>query len=131
MHKRNRLFIIMGLLYALVGGLLGIVWLAAPATIPGNIPRLHGHVMLLGFVAMLIYGVGLHVLPRFSGRPLYSERLANWQFYSANLGLWLLAAGWLLLNRPLLVAGGGVAWLGFALFSFNVLMTVRHYGPRG
>ncbi len=131
MHKRNRLFVIMGLFYALVGGLLGIVWLIEPTAIPGNIPRLHGHVMLLGFVAMLIYGIGLHVLPRFSGRPLYSEWLANWQFYAANLGLWLLAAGWLLLSRPLLVAGGGVTWLGFALFSFNILMTVRHYGPRG
>ena len=42
---------------------------------------------------MMIYGVGLHVLPRFSGFPLYSERVATWQFYVANAGLWLMVLG--------------------------------------
>jgi cbb3-type cytochrome oxidase subunit 1 len=131
MHKRNRLFITLALLYALLGGLVGIVWWISPGAIPGNVPRMHGHLMLLGFVAMSIYGVGLHVLPRFSGRPLHSERLANWQLYVANLGLWLLALGWVLLHDPLLIVGGAVTWTAFALFAYNVVRTVRHYGPGG
>lgn len=131
MHKRNRWFVALSLAYALLGGAIGIVWLFDPAAIPGNVARLHGHVMLLGFVAMMIYGIGLHVLPRFSGRPLWSERLANWQLYAANLGLWIMAAGWLAFNNPLVAAGGALSWLAIAMFSGNIMLTVRHYGPKG
>ncbi|MDE2089330.1 MAG: hypothetical protein KGJ12_04860 [Gammaproteobacteria bacterium] len=131
MHKRNRWFITLALIYALIGGLTGISWLAHPGLIPGNVPQLHAHIMLLGFMTMMIYGVGLHVLPRFSGRPLYSERMADWQLYVSNAGLWVMAAGWLGFGTPALAVGGAVSWLGFALFSLNILLTVRHYGPKG
>ncbi len=131
MHKRNRWFVAASLAYALLGGAIGIVWLFDPGAVPGNVARLHGHIMLLGFVAMMIYGVGLHVLPRFSGRPLWSERLANWQFYVANLGLWIMAAGWLAFNNPVVMAGGAVSWAAIAMFSGNIMLTVRHYGPKG
>lgn len=131
MHKRNRLFVTLSLIYALLGGAIAIVWLIAPASIPGNVARLHGHIMLLGFVAMMVYGVGLHVLPRFSGRPLFSERLANWQLYVANGGLWVMAAGWLSLRNGVVAAGGVLSWLGIAMFALNIVMTVRHYGPKG
>lgn len=131
MHKRNRLFITVALLYGLIGGLIGIGWLLDPRLVPGNAAVLHGHIMLLGFIAMMIYGVGLHVLPRFAGRPLYSERLADWQLYLANLGLWLMAAGWLAERNALLVAGGALSWLAIGFFTVNILATVRHYGPEG
>jgi cbb3-type cytochrome oxidase subunit 1 len=131
MHKRNRLFITLSLLYGLLGGLIGITLLLDPSALPGDVPLLHGHIMMLGFIAMMIYGVGLHVLPRFSGRPLYSERLADWQLYIANLGLWIMAAGWMTLREPLLATGGALSWLGIALFTVNILFTVRHYGPGG
>jgi len=131
MHTRNRLFITFALIYALAAGLIGLGRLTVPGWLPGDIPRLHGHLMLLGFVAMMIYGIGLHVLPRFSGRPLFSERLANWQLYLANGGLWLMAAGWLGRSAPLVATGGAVTWVAMALFSLNILLTVRHYGPKG
>ncbi len=131
MHKRNRLFITLSLVYALLGGLLAIVWLIHPSWIPGDVARLHAHIMLLGFIAMMIYGVAFHVLPRFSGRALHSERLANVQLYLVNAGLWLMAAGWLSLQHWLIGLGGGLSWVGMALFSYNILRTVRHYGPRG
>ena len=131
MHKRNRLFITLSLIYGLLGGLIGITLLLDPSALPGDVALLHGHIMMLGFIAMMIYGVGLHVLPRFSGRPLYSERLADWQLYIANLGLWIMAAGWMTLRELLLVAGGALSWLGIALFTVNILFTVRHYGPGG
>ncbi|MEJ2362507.1 MAG: hypothetical protein P8Z75_14030, partial [Gammaproteobacteria bacterium] len=115
MHPRNRLFITAALLYGLLGGLLMLAWLLWPAAIPGNIPRLHAHLMLLGFMAMMVYGVGLHVLPRFSGRPLFSERLANWQLYVANVGLLIMVAGWLSLHNAIIAAGGVLSWLAMAL----------------
>ncbi|MHB8455232.1 MAG: hypothetical protein ACYDDO_11195 [Acidiferrobacterales bacterium] len=129
MHKRNRLFVALSLVYALIGGLIGIVWLYDPGLLPGDVPRLHGHIMLLGFVAMMIYGVGLHVLPRFSGNPLFSERLANWQLYVSNAGLWLMAAGWLMTRNVLVFAGGAVSWAGIGMFALNIVLSVKVYGP--
>lgn len=131
MHKRNRLFVTLALIYALLGGLIGILRLVFPDLLPGNIPRLHGHVMLLGFVAMMIYGVGLHVLPRFSGYPLYSERVANWQLYVSNAGLLAMIAGWLLLSDSVVAAGGALTWTGMAMFAFNIMLTVKAHGPAG
>jgi hypothetical protein len=130
-HKRNRLFVTLSLAYALIAGLIGLIQLTVPGLIPGDVPRLHGHLMLLGFVVMMIYGVGLHVLPRFSGRSLFSERLANVQLYVANIGLWVMAAGWLALRDAVVMVGGVLSWLAIGLFTVNVLLTVRHYGPRG
>ena len=40
----------------------------------------HVHLNLLGFVTMMIYGVAYHVIPRFSGTPLFSRRLAGAQY---------------------------------------------------
>ncbi len=131
MHKRNRLFITLSLAYALTGGLIGIVWLSDPALIPGDVARLHGHIMLLGFIAMMIYGVGLHVLPRFSGNPLFSERLANWQLYVSNAGLWLMSAGWLVMSNVFVLIGGAVSWVGIGMFTLNIMLTVRAHGPAG
>ena len=131
MHKRNRLFVTLSLIYALIGGLLAIAWLYKPGLIPGDIPQLHGHIMLMGFIAMMIYGVGLHVLPRFSGHPLFSERMANWQLYVCNAGLWLLSAGWLGSPKILLTIGGVISWVGMGMFAINIMLTVKVRGPAG
>jgi len=129
MHKRNRIFITIGLLYALLGGIVALVRLINPDLIPGNVPRAHGHIMLLGFFLMFIYGVGLHVLPRFSGFPLYSERMANWQLYFANAGLPIMIAGWLALINWLVVIGGVVTYAAIVMFGVNMLLTVKAKGP--
>ena len=131
MHRRNRLFVTLSLAYALLGGLIGITWLADPGLIPGDVARLHGHIMLLGFIAMMIYGIGLHVLPRFSGNPLFSERLANWQLYVSNGGLWLMSAGWLGTFNLLVLIGGMVSWIGIGMFALNIMLTVKVHGPAG
>lgn len=131
MHKRNRLFVTLSLVYALIGGLVGIAWLYDPGLIPGNVASLHGHIMLLGFIGMMIYGIGLHVLPRFSGNPLFSERLANWQLYVSNAGLWLMSAGWVMTFNHLVLIGGVVSWAGIGMFALNIMLTVKAHGPAG
>lgn len=130
MLKRNRWFITLALAYALLAGLVGFARLEAPSLLPGDIPRLHGHLMLLGFVAMMIYGIGLHVLPRFADRPLFSERLADGQFVLANIGLWVMLYGWLYGTDIALELGGFLSWLGMVMFAFNIMMTVRLFGRR-
>jgi cbb3-type cytochrome oxidase subunit 1 len=129
MHKRNRWFVTIGLAYGLLGGLVALTHLLAPGIIPGNVPRAHGHIMLLGFILMMIYGVALHVLPRFSGQALYSERLANLQLYIANIGLPIMIAGWLSLLNWLVLLGGIFVYTGIAFFALNIFLTVRPKGP--
>ncbi|MDH5534926.1 MAG: hypothetical protein OEZ08_05045 [Betaproteobacteria bacterium] len=129
MHRRNKLFVTIGLIYGLLGGLLMLAWLAAPGLVPGNALRMHGHMMMLGFVLMTIYGVGLHVIPRFGGYPLHSERVANVQFWLANVGLPLMLAGWLVGAGWLTGLGGALTVAAMAFFGGNMILTVRLRSP--
>ena len=131
MLPRNRWFIAAALAYALLGGLLGLGWLLDPGALPPLALRAHAHLMLVGFVGMMIFGVGLHVLPRFTGRALFSERIADAQFWLANLGLLSMVAGWLFALPIFSPAGGGMLWVAFALFALNVAATVRPWARRG
>ncbi len=47
----------------------------------------HVHFNLLGWMSMMIYGVGYHILPRFSGNPVAYPGLMKWHFWMANIGL--------------------------------------------
>ena len=79
-----------------------LVWFAAGVTLglamavypPLVVYRTaHLHLNLLGFVAQMIYGVSLHVVPRFFGHPIVHPRLAAAQFWLAQVGMILLATG--------------------------------------
>ena len=129
MHKRNRLYVTVGLIYGLLGGLLMIFRLIDPQFVPGNVLRIHGHMMLLGFVLMTIYGVGLHVIPRFGGYPLRSELVASIQFWLANAGPPLMIGGWLLYADWLVALGGALSVMAMTLFGINMLLTVRWRSP--
>jgi heme/copper-type cytochrome/quinol oxidase subunit 1 len=109
--------------------LLMLVRLVDPALIPGDAARAHAHMMLLGFVLMTIYGVGLHVLPRFGGYPLRSERVASIQFWLANIGLPLMVAGWLTYTNWPVTLGGVLTVAAMALFGINMILTVRLRSP--
>lgn len=129
MHRRNRLYVAIGLVYGLLGGLLMLLRLIDPQLVLGNVLRIHGHMMMLGFVLMIIYGVGLHVIPRFGGYPLRSERVATVQFWLANAGLPLMIAGWLTYDNRLVALGGAFTVGAMALFGINMLLTVRWRSP--
>jgi len=47
----------------------------------------HSHLNMLGWVSMMIYGVGYHILPKFMGRQMYSKKIGEVQFWVANAGL--------------------------------------------
>jgi cbb3-type cytochrome oxidase subunit 1 len=130
MLPRNRWFIAAALMYALLGGLLGLAWLVAPGHLPGLALRAHAHLMLVGFVGMMIFGIGLHVLPRFTGRALYSERVADAQFVLVNLGLVSMVIGWLAAEPLVATAGGALLWSGFLAFGVNAIGTVRPWARR-
>ena len=129
MHPRNRLFVALALVYGLAGGLLALARLAAPQLVPGDVVRAHAHLMLLGLVLMSIYGIGLHVLPRFGGYALRSERLAWLQFWLANAGLPLMVAGWLASLHWAVTLGGALSVVAMLAFGVNVVFTVRFSPP--
>jgi hypothetical protein len=55
---------------------------------------LHAELNLWGWVTLLIYGFGYHMLPRFTGRPLRRPRLADLQSMLAIAGVAITALGW-------------------------------------
>ena len=83
----------------------------------------HAHMTAVGFLTMLVFGVGYQLLPRLFGHPLRSNRLAIAHLYLANLGLAALVLGFLL--RPHVTFGA--RWLtgtGGVLFALGALMWV-------
>ena len=94
----------------------------------------HLHMLLLGFVAMMIYGVAYHVIPRFVGFPLYSGRAAGWHWWMSNVGLVLMVAGFVVRARSgavvtvLLSVGGILAAFGAYTFAYVLWRTLD--GPK-
>jgi cbb3-type cytochrome oxidase subunit 1 len=95
MDKYAKAFVKASLIYLGIGVLMGIVMLIWP-DMRFTYSRVHVHLLLLGFMAMMIYGVGYHILPRFMGRPVYSHRLGNVQVWIANITLIGLSLSWIL-----------------------------------
>ncbi len=95
MDKYAKAFVRSSLIYLGIGSLLGISMVLWP-DIRFMITRVHTHITLLGFMAMMIYGVGYHILPRFMGRPVYSQRVGNVQVWLANMTLTGLSISWLM-----------------------------------
>jgi cbb3-type cytochrome oxidase subunit 1 len=90
----------------------------------------HLHMLLLGFVVMMIAGVAYHVLPRFSGAALYSRRLALWHLVIANVGLVVLVAGFVVrfsstsAGAWLLGIGGTLSAAGAYALGWNLWRTL-------
>ncbi len=122
-------FIIMSIVYLGLATILGILMLAHESLM--TLKFVHSHLNLLGWVSMMIYGVGYHILPRFMGRLLYSPRLGEVQFYLANLGIMGLIVFYTLniyapsgLYLSLTVASGVVEAVSIFLFFYNMLRTL-------
>jgi cbb3-type cytochrome oxidase subunit 1 len=92
MIAATRVAVAAALLYFLVGNLLGL--LLGTGVISHAWRPAHAHLNLLGFVAMMIYGVAYHALPRFRGVPLRRTGLALVQVILANVALVGMALSW-------------------------------------
>ena len=116
---------------------LGVTLGGAMAIQPGWIVYrpVHVHMNLLGFVTMMIYGVAYHVIPRFTGHPLHSRRLAGVQWWLANIGLAIMAVGFAMRARGGLDVATAVLGVGGVMsaaaaygFVYNLWRTID--GPR-
>jgi hypothetical protein len=85
MDRYTKAFVVAALVYFFLAALLG-AWMGS-ATPAGWVRFAHVHFNLLGFMAMMIYGVGYFILPRFNGRILHWPSWVPLHFYVANVGL--------------------------------------------
>jgi len=117
----------MSVIYFIAGALVGLVMILSPGE-TGYYVSSHTHLNLLGFMSMMIYGVGYHILPKFSGRNIYSPMIMNAQFWIGNAGLVGMVAGWLVLRgdvSPVLIISAMLSLTSVVLFAFNILKTIK------
>ncbi|MGZ8376133.1 MAG: hypothetical protein ACXW0Z_02725 [Gemmatirosa sp.] len=121
-------FLKASLAWLTLGVTLGVAMAAHPAWAVYR--PAHMHMVLLGFVTMMIYGVAYHVIPRFTGNPLHARRLPGWHWWGANVGLLLMVVGFLLRPHvgaaatPVLAAGGTLAAAGAYAFAWVIWRTI-------
>ena len=134
MGRATQVFLIASLIYLVLGVTIGVILTIHPGAI-GDFMAMHAHINLLGWVSMMVFAVAYHVLPRFSGRELYSERLANTHVILANAGLIGLMISWPLSRLNLTpevhvfsVVSALCYAVGAYLFVYNILRTILGKG---
>ncbi|MCK5286967.1 MAG: cbb3-type cytochrome c oxidase subunit I [Thermodesulfovibrionia bacterium] len=122
----------MSVIYFATGVMFGMIMLLWPDS-SGYYRPVHVHLNLLGFMSMMIYGVGYHILPRFSGEPVYSPLLTRIQFWFANAGLLGMAVSWPFvvsetnaeLFNPILIISAFLSLAAIIFFTINILKTIK------
>lgn len=120
-------FIRASLLWFVAGISMGLAMAIHPAWIVYR--PAHAHMNLVGFVVMMIFGVGYQILPRFFGHPIHSRWMASSHIWLANVGLAGMVAGFFLApnigpsGMVVTAVGGGVWSLGAFGFVYNMWRT--------
>ncbi len=123
-------FLRASLLWLVAGTALGVAMAIHPAW--AIFRTAHFHILLLGFVTMMIAGVAYHVIPRFTGAPLHAPRLALVHLVIANLGLAALVCGFAARMRAAawapgsLAGGAALSVLGAWFLAWNLWRTIDH-----
>lgn len=124
-----RRFIIMSIVYLGISSLVGIAMLGSEKAMA--LKFVHSHLNMLGWVSMMIYGVGYHILPKFMGRAMHSRTLGEIQFWMANIGLVAMLVFYTVnVYSPsgalvmVTVAAGVLETASIFLFFYNMLMTL-------
>jgi len=128
MDKFPRMFIISSVVYLLIGTLIGVT-MASHALDP-LYRFIHIHLNLFGFMAMMVFGVAYHILPRFMGKALKFPKLVPVHYFTANIGLigmmvTYAAGGYIDMDSK--VAGSlfamfaGFSTLAVMIFAFNLI----------
>ena len=123
MSRPSLLFIRASITYLVIGILFGAYMAFNPKKIEMLIP-IHAHLNLLGWVMMMIFGVGYYIIPAVAGRKLFSLKMARVQFWIANSGL----IGFLIIlpqnngdNKPALMIFAILIVVSILLFTYNIV----------
>lgn len=132
MDKIPRLFIITGLIYLCVSSILGLL-----ITIGPGYSFMHSHLALIGWVSFFIFGFIYDIIPRFSGKELFSEKLGKVHFWLGNIGLIGLSLSYPYMRMYMLksynysdlliivLAFGTLLVISIFIFSYNIWKTLE------
>jgi cbb3-type cytochrome oxidase subunit 1 len=122
-----RAFIRASLAWFTLGILLGLGMAAHPDWVIYR--PAHAHMNVVGFLTMMVFGVGYQLLPRLFGFALHSRGLAVAHFWMANVGLAALVGGFFAAPHvgrasiPFTAGGGLLFSLGALAFVYNLWRT--------
>ncbi len=130
--KAAVLFLLLGLL---LGGYMSYVLNIKDSAVPASMITAHTHLILVGFVMMLIMGVALWLFPRPREKVFYSPMLSEVVFYLMFTSILGRAIGEVLSG---FFAAGWIAWLtlaasygeilGMVLFFANIWQRIKPIG---
>ena len=89
------------------------------------------HAFGLGFVTFFVFGLGEHMLPRFTGAPIRGGTRAWSQFGFAHAGTLLLVAGFLAGKAVVALLGGVAALVALAIFALRLLPVLQRGAATG
>lgn len=130
MGKASVKFILASLSYLMFGIIFGLFMAIIPDYTETLLP-VHAHLNTLGWITMMIYGVGYYMIPAIAGKKLYSRKIAGFQFWIANMGL----IGFLTLlpfrNEWIKMATlfALIEFFAAFLFIYNIVRSVIDDGP--
>jgi hypothetical protein len=122
MDRYMKGFVIAALVYFGLASLGGIV--IGTGADPSWLRFLHVHFNLLGFMSMMIYGIGYFILPRFNGKVLRFPGLLPVHFYAANIGLIGMVAAYPQRPSILFDAFAVLEGASVGIFIFNLVATL-------
>lgn len=112
---------------AFVVAAVGVPWLARELAGHYYHPRVLAltHTVTLGWITVTILGASYQLIPIVLERPLWSERLARWQFVVLVGGLIGMVGHFFIGQWPGLVWGAGLVGAASIAHLVNVVLTVR------
>jgi hypothetical protein len=119
MESYARNFVKISVISLLLGMILGLGM--ADSALMMKYRSVHVHLLLIGFMSMMIFGVAYHLIPRFQGHAIIPWAWATLHFWLATIGLVLMLGGWVLRVNGLepewiLTLGGGMEFVGVVIF---------------
>ncbi|MEE8358724.1 MAG: cbb3-type cytochrome c oxidase subunit I [Candidatus Hydrothermarchaeales archaeon] len=112
-------FFIAAIVYILVSSTFGVLMASGTARAllsKGYLRLAHGHLALVGWVTLTIMGAMYQMLPMLSLKELYSEKIGEIQFWTANIGVVGLFIS--------LVTGHSIRSVQFKTFAFILVASV-------
>jgi Cytochrome C and Quinol oxidase polypeptide I len=111
----------------------------ASAAVPFLAPELAGHyyhphlaalthMVTLGWITLSIMGASYQLIPIVLERPVWSQRLARWQFWVLAVGIAGMVAHFYIGRWPGLLIAAGLVGAGVAMHLVNAAMTLRGVG---
>jgi hypothetical protein len=114
---------------AFITAALGVVWLAPELAGHYYHPRVVAltHTVTLGWITLTIMGASFQLIPIVLERPIWSERLARWQFWIVVLSVVGMVDHFYIGTWPVLLAAAALLTMGVAMYLLNVGLSLRGF----